>query len=223
MEATIYNDKGKKAGTFNAPESIFGLPWNADLVHQVVVSMRSNARKNVAHTKDRGEVRGGGKKPWRQKGTGRARHGSTRSPIWVGGGVTHGPRNEKVYDRKINQKMRQKALLVALSRKYHDGEVIFVDSIGMTEPKARAGKEILAALQGAGFEGLGKKRNAALIALPRQNRAAAKSFSNFGNVETAQIVDLNPVTVLSSKYLIIAEPEAAVEVLSKKKVLKSSK
>src|SRR3989338_1505182 len=97
MESKLYNIKGEAIGTFDAPEKIFGLPWNADLVHQVVVSMQGNARAGVAHTKDRGEVRGGGKKPWQQKGTGRARHGSSRSPIWKSGGGTHGPRQDKNY------------------------------------------------------------------------------------------------------------------------------
>src|SRR3989344_5026421 len=102
METKLYNQKGDESGKIEIPESIFGLPWNADLVHQVVVSMMSSMRHPIAHTKTRGEVSGGGKKPWQQKGTGRARHGSTRSPIWVGGGVAHGPRNDKNFDRKVN-------------------------------------------------------------------------------------------------------------------------
>jgi large subunit ribosomal protein L4 len=219
MEAILYNNKGEKAGKVEVPESIFGLQWNADLVHQVTVGMQANARQPVAHTKTRGEVRGGGKKPWQQKGTGRARHGSSRSPIWKGGGVTHGPRNDKVYAKKINQKMRQKALLVTLSRKFKDGEVIFVDSIEMQEPKARAGKAIIASFVKA-FPAMTKKKNAALIALPSANRPTMKSFGNFGNIEVCEVRNLNPVSVLGSKYLVITNPTESLEILGKKQVVK---
>lgn len=219
METTVYNIKGEKAGTLSVPAEIFGLQWNADLVHQVVTSMQANARTPIAHTKDRGEVRGGGKKPWQQKGTGRARHGSRRSPIWVGGGITHGPRNEKDYSKKINRSMRQKALLVALSRKMKDGEVIFIDSLEMTTPKTSTAKAMLGAL-GKDFSGFAKSKNAALIALPTTHKPTIKSFQNFGNVETIDVRNLNPVAVLSAKYLVISEPKAAFEVLSAKKVVK---
>lgn len=219
MEATLFNAKGEKAGTIDVPQSLFGLAWNADLVHQVVTSMQDNARTSTAHTKDRGEVRGGGKKPWKQKGTGRARHGSSRSPIWKGGGVTHGPRNEKDYTRKINQKMRQKALLVTLSRKMKDGEVIFIDSLRMEKPRAKEAKSILTALARE-FNGLSKRKNAALIALPSADMATMKSFSNFGHIVVDDVRNLNPVTVLSAKYLIITDPTVAFQTLSKKIVVK---
>src|SRR5277367_3501327 len=110
METPIYNAQGKKAGSLKLPENIFAVKWNDALMHQVVTSMQSNARTPVAHVKDRGAVSGGGKKPWRQKGTGRARHGSIRSPIWKGGGVAHGPRNERDYSQKVNKKMKRAAL-----------------------------------------------------------------------------------------------------------------
>src|ERR1043166_6090887 len=129
IQSKIYDQKGGEAGTINLPARVFGAPWRSDLVHQVVESMRSNKRAGTADTKDRGEVRGGGKKPWKQKGTGRARHGSSRSPLWVGGGVTHGPLAEKNYKRKISKKMRAQALFSVLSKKLKDGEIIFVDTL----------------------------------------------------------------------------------------------
>ena len=116
MESKIYNIEGQEAGTVTVPEAIFGLRWNGDLVHQVLTSMQSTARFGTADAKGRGEVRGGGKKPWKQKGTGRARHGSSRSPIWKGGGVTHGPLSERNYDRKVNRAMKTRALYTLLSQ-----------------------------------------------------------------------------------------------------------
>src|SRR5574343_556524 len=143
METKIYNQNGQESGKIYLPESIFGLTWNADLVHQVVVSMMSSARHSIANTKTRGEVSGGGKKPWQQKGTGRARHGSTRSPIWVGGGIAHGPRSDKNYDRKINKKAKSKALFTILSKKFNDGEILFVDGINFSAQKAKDAKNTL--------------------------------------------------------------------------------
>lgn len=215
MKTDTYTIKGKKAGSIELPESIFGLPWNDSLMHQVVTSMQDNARTNVAHTKDRGDVRGGGKKPWRQKGTGRARHGSIRSPIWVGGGVAHGPRNTKVFARAIPKSMRAKALAVALSQKLRDGEILFVDSFDISAPKTADAKKALMALANVkGFEKLnGKKKNAALIAIPSKSDAAEKSFRNIGNVATIRVSNLNPLSVLRNTYLILENPKAALAMI----------
>ncbi len=215
MESKLYNMKGESVGKFDAPEAIFGLKWNADLVHQVITGMQANARPNVAHTKDRGEVRGGGKKPWAQKGTGRARHGSSRSPIWKGGGVTHGPRKNKIYAQKINRSMAAKALLTVLSRKYKDGEVVFIDSLEMGTPKTAQGKAFMTALS-KNFSGIMKRKNAAIIALPSRNVPTMKSFGNFGNIAVEEVRNLNPLSVLSAKYLVIASPKDAMELLGKK-------
>src|SRR5258708_1062368 len=129
IQAKIFDQKGANAETLDLPAKVFGAKWRADLVHQVVEGMRSNKRAGTADTKGRGEVRGGGKKPWKQKGTGRARHGSSRSPIWVGGGVTHGPRAEKNYKRKVSKKMRAQALFSVLSKKLKNGEILFIDTL----------------------------------------------------------------------------------------------
>lgn len=216
MESPIYNAQGKKGGSVTLPETVFGLPWNDSLMHQVVTSMQDNARTNVAHTKGRGEVRGGGKKPWQQKGTGRARAGSSRSPIWKGGGVTHGPRKEKDYSRTIPKKMRAKALYIALSRKFKDGQIIFVDSFGMDTPKTSVAKKSLIALSKIeGFTRLGTSgvKNAAVIALADPTEATQKSFRNIGNVDCVSMRNLNPVMVLGHKFLIIENPEAAVAIV----------
>lgn len=216
MQATTYNVQGKAAGSVDLPEQVFGQPWNATLLHEVVLALQANLRAGTAHTKTRGEVRGGGKKPWRQKGTGRARHGSRRSPIWVGGGVVFGPRTEKDYHKKLNRAVKAKALGVALSQKLRDDEVIFLDTFALTEPKAKAAKAALHALaDGLGKEKLATKRaNAALIVLPGRDDAVEKSFSNFGNVLVDQAKDINPLELLSYKYVIIVDPVPALALLS---------
>lgn len=216
-EGTVYNAQGKKAGTVKLPENIFGVAWNEALIHQVVTAMQANARTPVAHAKTRGEVSGGGKKPWRQKGTGRSRHGSSRSPIWKGGGVTHGPRNDKNYAQAIPKKMRAKALFIALSRKLSDGQLIFVDKLGFEAPKTALAKKTLANLATvAGFEKLalkGARKNTALVAVPAPSEATTKSFANIKAVTSETVRNLNPVDILQHKFLIIEDPEAAIAVL----------
>lgn len=218
METIIYNQKGAEAGKITIPKEVFGLSWNADLVHQVAASMRSNARDNIAHTKTRGEVSGTGKKPWQQKGTGRARHGSRRSPIWVGGGIAHGPRNDRNYDRKINKQAKTKALYTILSQKMRDGEILFIDALAFGAPKAKDAKATLMILSKIkGFEKLATKpKNAALITIDKKYPEITKSFQNFGNVAVEEFRTINPLALLNHKYLVIANAKESVKALESK-------
>jgi large subunit ribosomal protein L4 len=215
-EAVIYSISGGKAGSIALPAELFSAKWNADLVHQVVIGMQANARPTVAHTKFRGEVRGGGKKPWKQKGTGRARHGSTRSPIWSGGGVAHGPRAERNYSVKLPKKMRARALASLLSRKWKDGEIVFVDKLSFTIPKTADAKKALAAIgKGAGIPMLSERRNnAAVIALSSKDTNAEKSFRNIGSLSTVEARNLNPVDLVTKKYLVIENPTESLPMLA---------
>ena len=215
MEAKVYSMAGKEVSTMALPPELFGAPWRSDLVHQVATAMQANLRQNRAHTKDRSEVSGGGKKPWKQKGTGQARHGSSRSPLWRHGGVTFGPRAERDYSEKINRKMRVAALVAVLSRKAKDGEIILVDKFTFAAPKTSAAVESLAALaKGAGVAKLAtKKKNAALFALASYDANAIKSFRNLGNVQTEEARNLNVVDMLGNTYLVIESPETVFKAL----------
>ncbi len=215
MKAQIFKQDGGKGSEITLSENIFGAKWNPDLVHEVVVAMQGNARAGTADAKDRGEVRGGGKKPWKQKGTGRARHGSRRSPIWKGGGVAHGPLAEKDYSRKINKKVKAKALASVLSKKNADSEVIFVETLNFANPKAADAKNIIKSLATASDkkELATKRKNAAVIVLNDRDVATELSFRNFGNYEVVMAKDVNPVDLLTYKYVIVSNPEASLEVL----------
>lgn len=218
LSAAVYDATGKEVRTIDLPVALFGARMNENLVHQVVVSMESNARTPIAHVKGRGDVRGGGKKPWKQKGTGRARHGSRRSPIWVGGGVTHGPTKDRNFAKKINKKMRDAALASVLSAKFADGEVLFVDMPDFAAPKTADARKALSAFGTApGFELLKDRRNnAALIALSDRNENTEKSFRNMGNVAVTEVRNLNPMALLQYRTLVIANPEASLETLTKR-------
>lgn len=218
MKAQVFKQDGGKGSEITLSENLFGQKWNADLVHEVVVAMQSNARAGTADTKDRGEVRGGGKKPWKQKGTGRARHGSRRSPIWSGGGIAHGPLSAKDYSKKINKKVRAKALAVTLSKKMTDGEVVFVEALSLSAPKAADAKTIIKTLSSASGESslATKRKNTAVLVLPGRDEAIEKSFRNFGNFEVVVAKDLNPVQLLTYKYVIVTDPKVSLETLEKR-------
>ena len=215
LQTKIYDQKGGEAGTISLPAKVFAAKWRADFVHQVVEGMRSNKRSGTADTKDRGEVRGGGKKPWKQKGTGRARHGSTRSPIWVGGGVTHGPLSDKNYKRKISKKMRAQALFSVLSKKLKDNEILFIDSLSLSSIKTKDAVSVMKNLSKAsGFKPLAESKKArVLTALSGRDEKAEKSFRNLPQLEIVFLKNLNPMDVLNHKYLLIENPTEAVKFL----------
>src|SRR5512133_1357625 len=133
---SIYNTQGKSVGEIELNAEHFGIKANPALIHEAVVAQQANCRRAIAHTKTKGEVSGGGKKPWKQKGTGRARHGSSRSPIWVGGGITFGPRSNRNYSIKINRKARKKAMFMVLSDKLANQHMIATETYTLPKTKA---------------------------------------------------------------------------------------
>jgi large subunit ribosomal protein L4 len=204
MKAVIYNQEGKEVGTTLLPKEIFDVKINPDLIHQVVVSQMANRRRVLAHTKGRAEVRGGGKKPWRQKGTGRARHGSIRSPLWKGGGVTFGPTKERVFKKKINRKMRKIALFMVLSAKAKNSLLLILDKLILPEAKTKLMTKILGKLP---F----KSKTSCLVALPQKNEMIIRVARNIPNLQTVEARNLNALDLLSFKYLII--PKETIKVI----------
>ena len=209
MQVKVYNSAGEETGTMELPDGIFGVKWNADLVHQVVTSYAANKRQGSAQAKTRGEVRGGGKKPWRQKGTGRARHGSIRSPIWKGGGVTHGPRSDKDYTKKINKKMAKKALYAALSAKVRENEIVVVDEMAFPEAKTKRAAEFFKNFTAPERFPRMKKGNGVLIALAGKDDAIRRAVRNLPYAQVDEARNLNAHEVLQYKYILF--PKSAIE------------
>ena len=203
MKALVYNQEGKETGEMNLPKDIFEVPMNADLVHQVFISQRGNQRQVSAHTKNRSEVRGGGRKPWKQKGTGRARHGSTRSPIWVGGGVSGGPRNEKNYEREIPKKMRRKALLMVLSEKAKNNLVLVLDNMEMDKPKTKVMSDLMKKLP------INNKSRLIAYSDPSissgQVNSVFLSARNIARTGVTESRNINIVDLLNYKYLLVSK------------------
>lgn len=205
MKLPLYNIKAESIGDIELPDAVFNKPWNPDLVHQAFIMYAGNLRTPVAHTKTRGEVRGGGKKPWRQKGTGRARHGSTRSPIWVGGGVTHGPRNDKSYERGMNKKMKRVALACALSEYIRKGKLKVVDGLKVDEPKTRDAQKIL-------INFFGSKKIPSVLMVPSKNeKNMVRASRNLPKIEVASSDAINTYNLLQHSTVLI-DKEAIAEI-----------
>jgi len=197
MKADLYNQEGQVTGSITLPKEIFEVKFNADLVHQIMVSLSANKRQISAHAKMRGEVRGGGIKPRPQKGSGRSRHGSTRSPIWKGGGVTHGPRNDRIFAKEMPKKMRRKALLMVLSQKAKDNQLIILDKIELVKGKT---KEMAKSLQS-----LPCSKDRTLIALPNYDKKIFLAARNIKKTSIDDARNLNVLDLLNSKYLLLTK------------------
>ncbi|MBT8200237.1 MAG: 50S ribosomal protein L4 [Acidimicrobiia bacterium] len=202
ISAKLFSDDGSSKGTVSLDPAIFGVEPNVALMHQVVTAQLAGARAGTHSTKTRSEVRGGGRKPWRQKGTGRARHGSTRSPIWVGGGVAHGPK-PRDYSQRTPKKMKRKALLGALSDRAMGGQIRVVQGIGWETPKTSSASSLLTKMES------GRK---ILLVLSIDDEVATRSFRNLPNVRLTRPGQLNTYDVLWSDTLVFTSD--ALESLS---------
>jgi len=195
-------------GEVTLAEDVFGAKTNQDLVYQVVTSQMSNRRQNIAHTKTRSETRGGGKKPWRQKGTGRARHGSIRSPIWRGGGVTFGPSRDKIFKKKINEKMARKATAVVLSEKLRSDSLLVVDNITLKDNKTKEMAEIVKNMTKAVKKI--KPNDSILLITTTPDEGIRRSSMNLPRVNIAEARNINALDLLSFKYAVILKDAVAV-------------
>lgn len=195
LSVEVFDLSGKSAGTATLPKEIFGQPVNKKLIAQAIRVYQTNISTHTAHTKTRGEVNGGGAKPWKQKGTGRARAGSSRSPIWVGGGKVFGPRFRDV-KLAMPQKMRHGALISALSAKLNDKEIKVVSGFEKSLPKTKSVVNLVKTLNLTGTT---------LIVIPEKNDNLKLATRNIQKVSTDVVTNLNALTVLSCKNLILSK------------------
>jgi len=194
MNIQVVNTKGEAIEQYELPTDIFGLDANNTLVHQVYRYQVLNSMYPVAHTKDRSEVRGGGRKPWKQKGTGRARHGSTRSPIWRTGGITFGPTSLKNFAISVNKKMKRKALFMALSSRVASDKFVLLDEFALSQMKTKEALSILNNLKLISTK--------TLIVFDRKDKNIEKSFSNIPNVSLIPFDSLNLIDILKSDTIL---------------------
>jgi len=194
---TVKNIAGKDVREIELQDFVFNVPSNNTLLHQIYVAQSANLRSPIAHTKDRAERSGSGIKPWRQKGTGRARAGSAQSPLWRKGGVTFGPTKDRNFSKDTNQKMRQKAVMIALSEKIRSGKMIVVDTLNYSEKKTKLFAETLKAF---GITG-----RSMILSLTGDERTLTVMSRNIPKVENIPTEMLSVINLLNREYLIITE------------------
>ena len=196
----VYNQLGKAVKERDLSDQVFGVKINADLLHQAMIAQQANARKVIAHTKDRSEVAGSGKKPWKQKGTGRARVGSVRSPIWRSGGVTFGPTKDRNFSKDLNKKMKQKALLMALSARVAEKNLIIIDKWENLETKTKAFNKILTTFEQEVIKD-GSKRDW-LIINPNEDNLV-RSARNLPYIKLIKLDNINLVDLLQYRHILV--------------------
>ena len=211
LKIKVYNQSAEPIKDLELNEKIFAVEASHELLHQAMVAQMANSRQVLAHTKDRSEVRGGGKKPWKQKGTGRARAGSSRSPIWIGGGVTFGPTKDHNFKKKINQKMKQKAIFMALSDRVKTNSLIVVDSLELAEYKTKKFNEILSLVE---KNILNNERRDILIINDAKDEKVKYSGRNLAGTKIINLENVNLIDVLNYKNLLLTEK--AIEAFTKR-------
>ncbi len=206
MKISVYNQKGEVVGDVELNSKIFDVKPNTHLLAEAVRIHQANSRQGSSHTKTRGDVSGGGKKPWKQKGTGRARAGSTRSPIWRHGGVTFGPRSNRNWELKLNKKAKTQALFMTLTDKVKENQFIVVDQIDLTVPKTKELVKVFADLK-KGIKTMGKKQ---LLVTPKKDDKLSRSSRNLKFVNSVLASSLNLVDVMKADSLIVLKDSLPV-------------
>lgn len=190
---SVYNQTGSQVGTIALSDAIFAVKPDQAVIHEAMVAQRANARRAIANTKTRGEVRGGGKKPWKQKGTGRARQGSIRSPQWVGGGITFGPTSERNFSLKINKKVKRKALFMALSDKVLSQKFMVLESMDTSSAKTKQAASVIAKLP--------IDRNVLLV-VSGASTVLMRMVRNLPNVKLVSANSVNLIDVLTYRSVV---------------------
>ncbi|MFA6171068.1 MAG: 50S ribosomal protein L4 [Patescibacteria group bacterium] len=234
IKIKVQNQEGAEVGEMNLSDKVFGVEANNEVLRQVVTAMMANKRKVLAHTKTRSNVRGGGKKPWKQKGTGRARAGTIRSPLWKGGGITFGPLKERNFKLKINKKTNRKAICMVMSDRVKDEKFFVLNELKLEEYKTKKFEEVLNKILGSGkisaqevkpVGGQGdkagakaakkkEKKRSAIVVLDKKDDKAARSGKNLEGVRVINLDNINVLDLLKYREMIITEP--AVKKLEEK-------
>lgn len=197
MKTKVYNLEGKETGEMNLSDTVFGVKIKPEVVHEVYVALQNNQREPWADTKNRGEVRGGGRKPWQQKGTGRARHGSIRSPIWKGGGVTFGPLSIRNYKTKINKKLKNLATRMCLSDRAANQTLWVFEDFNFAQPKTKLFTKFLSVLP--------TKAKSFLVLTPGKNDSVLRMTRNLKTVKTTRVEDVNVLDLLSKSVVLTSK------------------